>query len=109
MVSKAREDLPEPETPVITVTRSWGRATDTFFRLFCRAPSMRSHRGCAIRSVLLRWKVYPRRQGRSNHQPRRPLTEGKRREYGLFANENHSQEQRRPPFARAASASPALA
>src|SRR2546426_7455665 len=58
-VSKAREDLPEPETPVMTVTRSWGMARETFFRLFCLAPSIRSQRGCAIRSVLLRWKVYP--------------------------------------------------
>src|SRR6266852_5472765 len=57
-VSKAREDLPEPETPVMTVTRSWGMARETFFRLFCLAPSIRSQRGCAIRSVLLRWKVY---------------------------------------------------
>src|SRR5712691_1217060 len=57
-VSKAREDFPEPETPVMTVTRSWGMARETFFRLFCLAPSIRSQRGCAIRSVLLRWKVY---------------------------------------------------
>src|SRR5712691_8247418 len=57
-VSKAREDFPEPETPVMTVTRSWGMAREMFFRLFCLAPSIRSQRGCAIRSVLLRWKVY---------------------------------------------------
>src|SRR5712664_385378 len=56
--SKEREDFPEPETPVMTVTRSWGMARETFFRLFCLAPSIRSQRGCAIRSVLLRWKVY---------------------------------------------------
>src|SRR2546430_14180447 len=42
----------------MTVTRSWGMARETFFRLFCLAPSIRSQRGCAIRSVLLRWKVY---------------------------------------------------
>src|SRR3989304_3901162 len=53
-VSKAREDLPEPETPVMTVTRSWGRAREMFFRLFCLAPSMRSQRGWGIGSDLLR-------------------------------------------------------
>jgi hypothetical protein len=47
-VSKAKEDLPEPDTPVITVTRSWGIATDTALRLFCRAPSIRSQGGCDI-------------------------------------------------------------
>src|SRR5215510_9711399 len=99
MVSKASEDLPEPETPVTTVTRSWGMARDTFFRLFCRAPSTRSLGGCAIRYVLLRWKVYLRRQGGGNRaiaraRPLRhhPLTGARRRRYPLFANENHSQE-----------------
>src|SRR6266852_8987911 len=79
-VSKAREDFPEPETPVMTVTRSWGMARETFFRLFCLAPSIRSQRGCAIRSVLLRWKVYPTLPPPGNlalgqlarHEPERP-------------------------------------
>src|SRR5215470_1390686 len=108
MVSKASEDLPEPETPVTTVTRSWGMARDTFFRLFCRAPSTRSHRGCAIRYVLLRWKVYPRREARGNRaiaRARRPppssLDRGGHRRYLLFANENYSHERReRSPGAR---------
>ena len=30
-VSNARDDLPEPETPVMTVSRSWGMSTETFF------------------------------------------------------------------------------
>src|ERR687893_336720 len=38
MVSKAREDLPEPESPVITVRRSRGISTLTFLRLCWRAP-----------------------------------------------------------------------
>src|SRR5829696_8069577 len=38
MVSKAREDLPEPERPVITVKRSRGMSTLMFFRLCWRAP-----------------------------------------------------------------------
>src|SRR5215213_1695011 len=38
MVSKAREDLPDPERPVITVKRSRGMSTLMFFRLCWRAP-----------------------------------------------------------------------
>src|SRR5690349_15553325 len=38
MVSKAREDLPEPERPVITVKRSRGMSTFMFLRLCWRAP-----------------------------------------------------------------------
>src|SRR6185369_3968005 len=38
MVSKAREDFPEPESPVITVKRSRGMSTLMFFRLCWRAP-----------------------------------------------------------------------
>src|SRR3972149_5114681 len=40
MVSKAREDLPEPESPVMTVSRSRGISTVTFLRLWTRAPRM---------------------------------------------------------------------
>src|SRR5439155_423021 len=56
--SNASDDLPDPETPVMTVSRSWGISTETFLRLFCRAPSMRRAGGCDIRAVLLRWVVY---------------------------------------------------
>src|SRR3954451_4476292 len=38
MVSKARDDLPEPERPVITVNLSRGMSTLMFFRLCWRAP-----------------------------------------------------------------------
>src|SRR5688572_4430151 len=38
MVSKAREDLPEPERPVITTSLSRGISTSTFLRLCSRAP-----------------------------------------------------------------------
>src|SRR5919205_295583 len=38
MVSKASEDLPEPETPVTTVSFSTGMVKETFFRLLTRAP-----------------------------------------------------------------------
>src|SRR5438445_5528085 len=57
-VSNASDDLPDPETPVTTVSRSWGISTEMFLRLFCRAPSMRRAGGCDIRAVLLRWVVY---------------------------------------------------
>src|ERR1700744_6616729 len=40
MVSKASEDLPEPESPVITVSVSRGISTSIFFRLCSRAPRM---------------------------------------------------------------------
>src|SRR5215471_1649947 len=38
MVSKAREDLPEPETPVTTVKVLWGTSKSMFLRLWTRAP-----------------------------------------------------------------------
>src|SRR5438445_5121569 len=38
MVSKARLDLPEPDSPVMTVRLSRGSSSDTFFRLCTRAP-----------------------------------------------------------------------
>src|SRR5918912_3985580 len=38
MVSKASEDLPEPETPVTTVSFSTGMVNETFLRLLTRAP-----------------------------------------------------------------------
>ncbi len=34
MVSKARLDLPEPESPVTTINRSRGNSSDTFLRLW---------------------------------------------------------------------------
>src|SRR5262245_50745938 len=38
MVSKARLDLPEPESPVTTTSRSRGISSETFLRLCTRAP-----------------------------------------------------------------------
>src|SRR6185437_9299242 len=40
MVSKAREDLPEPESPVNTTSLSRGISTSIFLRLCSRAPRM---------------------------------------------------------------------
>src|SRR5262249_23468948 len=47
MVSKASEDLPEPERPVITTRRSRGISRSMFLRLCSRAPLM------TIRSAIL--------------------------------------------------------
>src|SRR5688572_33413297 len=92
-VSKASEDLPEPDTPVTTVTRSWGIASDTFFRLFCRAPSIRSQEGWAIPIVLLRWRVYGnarRSPTRCRGDPRAPaLTAGRAARTVETRNDNH--------------------
>src|SRR5205085_2453690 len=38
MVSKASEDFPEPDRPVMTTRRSRGMETEMFFRLCWRAP-----------------------------------------------------------------------
>src|SRR5258707_4614798 len=40
MVSKARDDLPEPDSPVNTTSLSRGFDSVTFFRLCSRAPRM---------------------------------------------------------------------
>ena len=40
-MSKARVDLPEPETPVMTVVLLCAISQEMFLRLFCRAPFMR--------------------------------------------------------------------
>src|ERR1700733_1945767 len=40
MVSKASEDLPEPETPETTVSLPWVSSQSMFFRLWVRAPRM---------------------------------------------------------------------
>src|SRR5438270_7996945 len=47
MVSKAREDLPEPLTPVTTVMALCGISTLMFLRLWTRAPRM-ERVSCAV-------------------------------------------------------------
>ena len=39
MVSKARDDLPEPDNPVMTVRLLRGMVTSMFFRLLTLAPN----------------------------------------------------------------------
>src|SRR4029077_1171872 len=41
MVSKASDDLPDPDSPVITTRLSRGKSTSMFLRLCSRAPRMR--------------------------------------------------------------------
>src|ERR1700729_760846 len=41
MVSKASEDLPDPDRPVNTINRSRGRSRSMFLKLWVRAPRMR--------------------------------------------------------------------
>src|SRR5580765_5537289 len=43
MVSKASEDLPEPDRPVITTSLSRGMSTSMFLRLCTRAPRTAIH------------------------------------------------------------------
>src|SRR5580700_11665402 len=50
MVSNARLDLPEPDSPVNTIIASRGRSSETSFRLCSRAPRT-TRRSCNLRSV----------------------------------------------------------
>src|SRR5215510_1535918 len=56
MVPNTSDDLPEPETPVNTVSRRLGISTLTSFRLFSRAPRtrIRSWRsaGCGLEEAV---------------------------------------------------------
>src|SRR6185437_8358557 len=54
MVSKASEDLPEPDSPVMTTSCSRGRSSETFFRLCSRAPRMEMNLE-VILSVMSAW------------------------------------------------------
>src|SRR5829696_4277108 len=57
MVANTSELLPEPDTPVKTVSRRFGRSTETFLRLFSRAPSTLirawSSAGCVVMALRL--------------------------------------------------------
>src|SRR4029078_4832488 len=54
MVSKASEDLPEPESPVMTTSCSRGRSSKTFSRWCSRAPRMEMNLE-VILSVMSAW------------------------------------------------------
>src|SRR5439155_5605225 len=63
MVSKANEDLPDPERPVITMGLSRGRTRSRFLRLCSRAPLMMMERDSAI-------VVHYNRRNRTSQAPR---------------------------------------
>src|SRR3954454_11768831 len=48
MVSNARDDLPEPDSPVKTISESRGRSIETSLRLCSRAPRMMSWSATAL-------------------------------------------------------------
>src|SRR6266851_7099563 len=56
MVSKARDDFPEPLTPVTTVMASCGISTLIFLRLWTRAPRTRMD-SCSGRTSVVAWVI----------------------------------------------------
>ena len=55
--SNAKEDFPDPESPVITVNELRGITTSTFFRLCTRAPHTHifrseSKKSCSVCAIL---------------------------------------------------------
>src|SRR6266576_1623279 len=66
MVSKAREDLPEPLKPVITVSVLRGISTSMFFRLCWRAPRT------VILVMAMRFDRYAQAEVPPNPFPERP-------------------------------------
>src|SRR6266436_6690626 len=84
IVSKASEDLPEPETPVKTTNLFRGTTTSMFLRLCSRAPRMTMESMWFFQWPFqfipsgardLRWSfsVYPERSERSSVESGRPL------------------------------------
>src|SRR6185295_9021760 len=64
MVSKASEDLPEPDSPVITTSWSRGSSRSIALRLCSRAPRT------TIRSLAMDATSYPQRRAGQNVPPR---------------------------------------
>ena len=52
MVSKASEDLPDPDRPVNTMSESRGRSSETFLRLCSRAPRTMRRSATPVRTFL---------------------------------------------------------
>src|SRR5437870_5833545 len=75
MVSKASEDLPDPDSPVITTRLSRGMSTSMFFRLCSRAPrtesvlpailSLMDPDGKGVSDAIRRTQRYSRRGGQN--------------------------------------------
>src|SRR5215471_16186603 len=78
MVSNASDDLPEPDSPVITTSLSRGISTSMFLRLCSRAPlmtiffiAMGGRRASTFRA---RVALQPQRVGRTDFQHDYPIT-----------------------------------
>src|SRR6266566_4494833 len=68
MVSNARDDLPEPDRPVMTTSLSRGMSTSTFLRLCTRAPRTAIHlRGIRTDYYIL-FAISTRRHGGTKFQ-----------------------------------------
>jgi hypothetical protein len=59
MVPNAREDLPDPETPVNATILSRGTSTSTFLRLFSLAPRTRTNASVGSFGASGIGRVYP--------------------------------------------------
>src|ERR1035441_3062604 len=73
MVSNASDDLPDPDTPVITVNFSWGIESEMFLRLWTRAPWIRIKSSTGVSIIRLRSRgvieVKTPASGRGKHAP----------------------------------------
>src|SRR3990170_820109 len=86
MVSKASDDLPEPESPVITTSRSRGMSRSTFFRLCSRAPRIEITRASGLRgSFLLRGAIMSRLLQGGGREPPNVVGGGRGRQLGAGA------------------------
>src|SRR5579859_2907299 len=73
MVSKASDDLPDPDRPVITTSWSRGRSTSIFLRLWTRAPRTFTQ-SCAMLTVQIS-SLDPNSYF-TTHGPRNPRIDG---------------------------------
>src|SRR6187401_2011673 len=81
MVPNTSDDVPEPETPVNTVSRRLGSSTLMSLRLFSRAPWTRIRSWlsavCLLEEAAMRAMMSPTpRRGRARQRPRRPPPPG---------------------------------
>src|SRR5688500_10993973 len=61
MVSKTSEDLPDPETPVTTVSSLCGMSTEIFFRLWTRAPRIDKKSSTTIKGIAAMERIFRKR------------------------------------------------
>src|SRR6185369_2953946 len=71
MVSKARLDLPDPESPVRTISLSRGISSEMFFRLCTRAPCT----AMVVRALEAIWPSFEVEEGQFLHRDVAPLRE----------------------------------